>query len=76
MNPEDYVLLQTLLAKARVISLKIYGDKNTKSEYREKNLKIVRNIDYLRKNIEVNLNNCEDKTKMFDENYDHIPRIN
>lgn len=75
MNPEDYVLLQTLLAKARVVSLKIYGDKNTKSEYREKNLKIVRNIDYLRKNIEVNLNNCEETKNMFDKNYDHIPRI-
>lgn len=50
MKEEDYIKLNTLLAKLRVECLKNL-DNNVIRKKREKNLKIIRSIDYIRKNI-------------------------
>lgn len=50
MEEEDYIKLNTLLAKLRVECLKNL-DNNVIRKKREKNLKIIRSIDYIRKNV-------------------------
>ena len=50
MSENDYIELQNLLTKLRVILLKEISDSNLKMKYRDKNLKMVRSIDNLRKN--------------------------
>lgn len=55
MNEEDYIALQTLLAKFRVAAMKEYGDENTSTDIRQKDLRIIRNIDYLRNNTILNI---------------------
>lgn len=55
MEEEDYIQLQTLLAKSRVAAMKEMGDMNTPMQIREKDLKIIRNIDYLRNNTILNI---------------------
>lgn len=55
MEEEDYINLQTLLAKFRVAAMKEYGDANTPQKIREKDLQIIRKIDYLRNNTILNL---------------------
>lgn len=55
MNEEDYIQLQTLLAKFRVVAMKEYGSENTSTKTKEKDLKIIRKIDYLRNNTILNL---------------------
>lgn len=50
MKEEDYIKLNTLLAKLRVECLKNL-DNNVIRKKREKNLKIIRSIDYIRKNV-------------------------
>lgn len=50
MSEEEYINLQTLLAKFRVVAMKEYGAPETSTKTREKDLKIIRNIDYLRNN--------------------------
>lgn len=55
MEEEDYIQLQTLLAKFRVVAMKEMGDMNTPMQIREKDLKIIRNIDYLRNNTILNI---------------------
>ena len=55
MNEEDYILLQTLLAKLRIVAMKEYGDVRVSTKTREKDLQIIRKVDYLRNNITVKL---------------------
>ena len=55
MNEEDYILLQTLLAKLRIVAMKEYGDVRVSTKIREKDLQIIRKVDYLRNNITVKL---------------------
>ena len=51
MNEQDYVELNTLLAKLRIICFKEIGNPNTDVKVREKNYKLVRNIDNIRKQM-------------------------
>lgn len=51
MNEQDYVELNTLLAKLRIICFKEIGNPNTDVKEREKNYKLVRNIDNIRKQM-------------------------
>lgn len=55
MSEEEYINLQTLLAKFRVVAMKEMGAPDTPTKIREKDLKIIRNIDYLRNNTILNL---------------------
>ena len=55
MEEEDYIQLQMLLVKFRVVTMKEYGAKGTPQKIREKDLKIIRNIDFLRNNTILNL---------------------
>lgn len=55
MEEADYIQLQTLLAKFRVVVMKEYGSKDTLPKIREKDLQIIRRIDYLRNNTILNL---------------------
>jgi hypothetical protein len=55
MEEDDYVTLQTLLAKFRVVAMKEMGAPDTSTKTREKDLKIIRHIDYLRNNTILNL---------------------
>ena len=50
MEEEDYIQLQTLLAKFRVAAMKEMSAEDTPVKIREKDLKIIRHIDYLRNN--------------------------
>ena len=59
MNEEDYILLQTLLAKLRIVAMKEYGDVRVSTKIREKDLQIIRKVDYLRNNITVKLDYSE-----------------
>lgn len=51
MNEQDYVELNTLLAKLRIICFKRIGNPDTDVKEREKNYKLVRNIDNIRKQM-------------------------
>lgn len=55
MEEEDYISLQTLLAKFRVAAMKEYGAEDTPTDIRQKDLRIIRNIDYLRNNTILNI---------------------
>lgn len=55
MNEDDYIALQTLLAKFRIVAMKEMGASNTSTKIREKDLKIIRHIDYLRNNTIIKL---------------------
>lgn len=48
MGEKDYIELNTLLAKLRVNCLKIISNPEVDSKIREKNYKIIRNIDNIR----------------------------
>lgn len=48
MEEQDYIELNTLLAKLRVNCLKAIGNPKVDSKIREKNYKIIRNIDNIR----------------------------
>ncbi len=48
MEEQDYIELNTLLAKLRVNCLKTIGNPEVDSKIREKNYKIIRNIDNIR----------------------------
>lgn len=56
MEEQDYIELQTLLSKLRVAAMKEMGDKDTTTEIRQKDLQIIRRIDYLRNNVILKLN--------------------
>lgn len=55
MEEDEYIQLQTLLAKFRIVAMKEMGDSKTSTKTREKDLKIIRHIDYLRNNTILNL---------------------
>lgn len=55
MEEDEYIQLQTLLAKFRIVAMKEMGDAKTSIKTREKDLKIIRHIDYLRNNTILNL---------------------
>lgn len=55
MEEDEYIQLQTLLAKFRIVAMKEMGDTKTTTKAREKDLKIIRHIDYLRNNTILNL---------------------
>ena len=56
MDENDYIELQTLLAKLRVVAMKEMADPNVITKVKQKDLKIVRNIDYLRNNAILHIN--------------------
>lgn len=56
MDENDYIELQTLLAKLRVVAMKEMADPNVITKIKQKDLKIVRNIDYLRNNAILHIN--------------------
>ncbi len=51
MEEQDYIELNTLLAKLRVFCFKEIGNPDTITSEREKNYRLVRNIDYIRKQM-------------------------
>lgn len=51
MEEQEYIELDTLLAKLRVNCLRKIGNKNTETTAREKNYKLVRNIDNIKRQI-------------------------
>lgn len=55
MEEDEYIQLQILLAKFRIVAMKEMGDTKTTTKTREKDLKIIRHIDYLRNNTILNL---------------------
>ena len=55
MGEDEYIQLQTLLAKFRIVAMKEMGDTKTSTKTREKDLKIIRHIDYQRNNTILNL---------------------
>ena len=57
MDEEEYIQLQTLLAKFRVVAMKEFGAESTPTKIKEKDLKIIRKIDYLRNKIDYLRNN-------------------
>ena len=61
MNEQDYVELNTLLAKLRIVCFKEIGNPNTDVKEREKNYKLVRNIDNIRKQMPLKIE--ENKVK-------------
>ena len=50
MNYQDYIDFQTLLAKLRVNCFRTLDNKLLKSKKRDKNIKMIRAIDYLKNN--------------------------
>lgn len=67
MNEDDYVELQTLLAKLRVVAMKQMGHSDTPVKNREKALKIIRYIDFLKNNIIVDFNKKQKIDKLINE---------
>lgn len=55
MEENDYIELQTLLAKLRVFCLKQIGNEETTSSEREQNYRLVRNIDNIRRKMPLKL---------------------
>lgn len=53
MEEDEYIQLQTLLAKLRVNLLKEIAHPNLAQKYRDQDVKMIRSIDYLRKNTTV-----------------------
>ncbi len=53
MEETEYIELQTLLTKLRVILLKEISNPNLVIKYRDANTKMIRSIDNLRKNTPV-----------------------
>ncbi len=51
MEEKEYIELNTLLAKLRVNCLKEVGKPELTSSERERNYKLVRNIDYIRRTM-------------------------
>lgn len=57
MGEEEYVELQNLLTKLRVVALKELGFNGIDTRYRNQLIKIVRKVDWLRNNILLKINN-------------------
>lgn len=63
MKEKDYITLQTLLAKLRVEAMKEMGNTNNTTKVREKSLRIIRNIDYLRNNAMLDIKEVQNDTE-------------
>ena len=50
MDEKDYIELQTLLVKLRVIALKEISNPNLVPQCRDRDMKIIRYVDWLRNN--------------------------
>ena len=50
MDEKDYIELQTLLVKLRVAALKEISNQNLISKFRDRDMKIIRYVDWLRNN--------------------------
>lgn len=50
MDEKDYIELQTLLVKLRVAALKEISDPNLIPKFRDRDMKIIRYVDWLRNN--------------------------
>ena len=50
MDEKDYIELQTLLVKLRVAALKEISNPNLVPQFRDKDMKIIRYVDWLRNN--------------------------
>ena len=55
MEEEDYIELNNLLVKYKVLCLKTYSNFKTDSKTREKSIKQVRYIDFIRKDMPLKL---------------------
>ena len=55
MEEDEYIQLDTLLSKLRVLYLKRYADIGLKTNERQNNLLLIRKVDSLRKNIPLKL---------------------
>ena len=55
MEEQDYIELNTLLAKLRVVCFKKIGNPDTSTSERERNYRLVRNIDNIRKQISLKI---------------------
>ena len=51
MEEQDYIELNTLLAKLRVVCFKEIGNPETTTPERERNFKLIRNIDNIRRQM-------------------------
>lgn len=60
MEEKDYIELQMLLAKLRVICLKEIGNQDLDAKEREKQFKLVRNIDNIRTKMPLKLETGSD----------------
>lgn len=60
MKEKDYITLQTLLAKLQVEAMKEMGAADTPMKIREKDLRIIRNIDYLRNHAMLDIKDVQD----------------
>lgn len=56
MEEQDYIELQTLLAKLRVSCLKEIGNPDIESSERERNFKMIRYIDHIRNYMPFRMN--------------------
>lgn len=76
MNADDYINLQTLLAKLRVETMKEYGNLDVDATTRQRDLRVIRNIDYIRNNTILNLYGGADmEVKMTMEEYKELENI-
>ena len=57
MEEQDYIELNTLLAKLRVVCFKIIENSNTNTLERERNYRLVRNIDNIRRQMPLKIEN-------------------
>ena len=55
MEEEEYLELQNLLLKQRVLALKELSNSNLRDKDRDNCMKTIRKIDWLRNNIKLNL---------------------
>ena len=66
MEEREYVELQNLLTKLRVVALKELSFNGIDSKYRNQLIKTVRKVDWLRNNVLIKIENeseCEEKEK-------------
>lgn len=55
MDEKDYIELQTLLVKLRVVALKEISDPNLIPKFRDRDMKIIRYVDWLRNNTIISI---------------------
>lgn len=55
MDEKDYIELQTLLVKLRVAALKEISDPNLIPKFRDRDMKIIRYVDWLRNNTIISI---------------------